>query len=400
MKYLSLTPRKRKSKKIFKKIMPGATLAAVIILAIFIFSLLRGPGEFRFLQGSGLRSTENKVNILLLGNAGGNHQGSDLTDTMMVASINQKTNQVYLISLPRDLWVDSVKGKLNSVYEIGQDRQSLSTSKGSGLDYSKKTMEDILGIPVHYAVRVDFSGFTKAVNLMGGIDVNVVTSFDDYLYPIEGRENDFCGLEEREIEFNEEEAAKLNIPAGKRKVLILKDGKIATDSAEPEKGEEYFTCRYEHIRFDKGVTHMDGETALKFVRSRHGLESEGSDFARSRRQQLVLEVFRSKVLSLETLSSPTKITELIKTFGKSVEVDIPVGDILKLYKLSEKIDQTHSFVLDTSKETLLVNPPLNDYGGSWVLVPKSGNFDDIHKYVSQILKGEVTDASASARTSN
>ena len=84
--------------------MPGFTIAGIILLAIFIISFLKGPEEFRFiLQGSGLRSTDNKINILLLGNAGGKHQGSDLTDTVMMASINQKTNQVYLISLPRDL---------------------------------------------------------------------------------------------------------------------------------------------------------------------------------------------------------------------------------------------------------------------------------------------------------
>lgn len=408
MKNLNLT-QKRKSRKLFKKILPGFTIAGIVLLALFLISFIKGPEEFRFiLQGSGLRSDGNKINILLLGNAGGRHQGSDLTDTVMVASINQKTNQVYLISLPRDLWVDSVKGKLNSVYEIGESRQSLSVSKRGGLNYSKEVIGDILGESIHYVIRVDFSGFVKAVDLMQGIDVAVVNSFEDSLYPIEGRENDLCGLEEKEMEFNEEEAKKLNIPTGKRKVLISKDGKIATDSAEPDKGYDYFPCRFERIKFSAGETHMDGSTALKFVRSRMGTNGEGSDFARSRRQQLVLEAFRSKVLSLETLSSPTKISELIKTFGKSVEVDIPVTDILKLYKLSKKIDKTHSFILATSKEPLLINPSPSDYGGSWVLVPKSGNFNDIHKYVDSVLNGEVIDeqssrgveASASARTSH
>ena len=395
MKNLNLT-QKRKSRKLFKKLMPGFTIAGIILLAIFIISFLKGPEEFRFiLQGSGLRSTDNKINILLLGNAGGKHQGSDLTDTVMMASINQKTNQVYLISLPRDLWVDSVKGKLNSVYEIGD-------SNDMGLSYSKDVIGDILGESIHYGVRVDFSGFVKAVDLIEGIDVLVAKSFEDSLYPIEGRENDLCGLEEREMDFNDSDAKKLNIPTGKRKVLIAKDGKIATDSAEPDKGYDYFPCRYERIEFTAGETHMDGSTALKFVRSRMGTNGEGSDFARSRRQQLVLEAFRSKVLSLETLSSPLKITELIKTFGKSVEIDIPVKDILKLYKLSKKIEETHSFVLATGKDALLINPPPNDYGGSWVLVPKNGNFDDIHKYVDSVLNGEVenVEATASARTSN
>jgi polyisoprenyl-teichoic acid--peptidoglycan teichoic acid transferase len=386
---------KKRHKKL-TKLMPGITVIAVVLLVLFLLSLMRGSGEsFRFIFQDSLRSTDDRVNVLLLGNAGGRHEGADLTDTVIVASINLKTNHVYLISLPRDLWVESVKGKLNSVYEIGE-------KKGDGLGYSKEAIGEILGLPIHYGVRIDFGGFIKAVDLLGGLDVDVARTFDDYLYPIEGRENDLCGLEEKEIEFNEEEAKKLNIEIGKRKVLVLKDGKIATDSADPEKGEEYFTCRYEHIHFNKGITHMDGETALKFVRSRHGLPlSEGSDFARSRRQQLVLEAFRSKVLSHETLSSPTKISELIKTFGDSVEVDIPAADILKFYRLSKKVEQTHSTVLATSKEPLLINPSPSDYGGAWVLVPRGGSYDMIHDFVQKVLNGEVTDeASASARTSN
>ena len=382
---------KRKSRKLLKNFIPGTTIAALVILAIFLLSFLRGSGSLRFiLQGSGLKSTDNKVNILLLGNAGGAHQGSELTDTMMVVSINQKTNEVFLISLPRDLWVDSVNGKLNSVYEIGD-------GQGDALTFSKEVMGDVLGIPIHYGVRVDFRGFVKAVNLLEGIDVMVVNGFEDNLYPIEGRENDLCGLEEREMEFNDEEAKKLNIPSGKRKVLI-KEGKIATDSAEPEKGYDYFPCRYERITFNVGETHMDGETALKFVRSRMGNNGEGSDFARSRRQQLVLETFRSKVLSLETLSSPTKISELIKTFGRSVETDTTISEVLSLYKLSKKIASPHNFILATGD--LLVNPPQDDYGGAWVLIPKSGNFDDIHNFVKKVLDGEVNEASSSARTSN
>src|SRR3990167_8453039 len=380
MKNLNLT-QKRKSRKMFKKFMPGFTIAGIILLAIFIISFLKGPEEFRFiLQGSGLRSDGNKINILLLGNAGGIHQGSDLTDTVMVASINQKTNQVYLISLPRDLWVDSVKGKLNSVYEIGD-------SKDIGLNYSKEVIGNILGESIHYGVRVNFSGFVKAVDLIEGIDVLVVKSFEDSLYPIEGRENDLCGLEEREMEFNEEEAKKLNIPTGKRKVLIAKDGKIATDSAEPDKCYDYFPCRYEKIKFTAGETHMDGTTALKFVRSRMGTNGEGSDFARSRRQQIVLQAFRSKVLSLETLFNPGKIKGLIDAFGESFETDIPIErslDFLKLVRNSENVSNIVLGDLGGGKSILMVPPP-SEYGGAFVLIPPDNDFSAIKDYIKQRL---------------
>lgn len=381
---------KRRSRKINRLL----CFAGVIIIGILVLILLKGPSEsFRFIFQSGLRSTDNKTNVLLLGNAGGIHDGAQLTDTIMVASIDHKTNKTYLISIPRDLWVDLVKSKINAIYEIGENKD-----KGGGLLLSKQSLGGILGIPIHYAVRVDFSGFVKAVDLLGGIDVLVEKTFQDSLYPVEGRENDLCGLEEKDMDFNEEEAKKLNIPVGKRVVLIDKEGKVATDSAEPDQGYKYFSCRYETISFKAGQTHMDGAVALKFVRSRMGTNGENSDFARSKRQQLVLESFRKKAFSVETFSTPSKIPSLLTTFGQSFETDIPASDFSRFYSLSKKI-KTESIVLATDSNSLLVHPPQGDYGGAWVLVPKSGNYNEIHEFILKTLKGEH-EASSSARPSN
>ncbi len=399
MKRLNLSPKPRKRPgRIAKKFTKLFVAASIIILGLFILALLKGPGEsFKFIfSGSGLRQTDNRVNVLLLGNAGGIHDGAQLTDTIMVASYNLKTNRVYLLSIPRDIWVDPLKVKVNAAYEIGEAEK-----KGAGLTESKQTISDILGIPIHYAIRVDFSGFIKAVDLLMGIDVEVLKSFQDNLYPIEGRENDLCGLEEKEIDFSVDEAKKLNIEPGKRVVLIDKVGKVATDSAETDKGYQYFTCRYENVSFTAGPNHMDGETALKFVRSRMGTNGEGSDFARSHRQQLVLESFREKALSLETFSSPSKVSTLLSTFGQSFETDIPPGDIPALYTLTKKVSQTQALSLAADDGNLLIHPPTGDYGGAWVLVPRSGNFNDTHQFVNKVLRGEVESvASGSARPSN
>lgn len=386
-----------KSNRFFKKFLPIFLILSVVILSIVLWSVLSGTKSVVRLiwQQSLLQSTDDKINVLLLGNAGGTHQGPYLTDTVMVASFNLKNHQLYLISLPRDLWLDQSKTKLNAVYELGQ-------SRGNGLDFTKQTIGSILGIPIHYLIRIDFRGFIQAIDQAGGLDINIAHSFDDYLYPIEGKEDDLCGWSEAEKEFSEEEAKKLNISPGKQKVLI-KDSQIATDSAEEDKGFQYFACRFEHISFKQGLTHLDGDTALKFVRSRHGSEDEGTDFARSKRQQLVLEAFRKKVLSLQTLSSPEKLKSLLDNFGKSFETDLSIPEAIEFYGQIKKLDSTHSLVIDDSThKDLLVNPPYQDYGGAYVLIPKGGNFDKIHQYVSKILKGEVGDeeASTSARSSN
>ncbi len=397
IKILKLGQKSSKLRQNIKKKLAVGILLIFIVLVIgklFVsFSKEPTPIDFIFERGPNINTTDNRVNILLLGNAGGSHDGAYLTDTIMVASINYKTHKASLISLPRDLWIDLVKGKLNSVYEMGGIGEN-------GLILAKKVVGDSLGLPIHYGVRVDFSGFEKAVDEVGGIEVNVERSFADSLYPITGKENDLCDWIEQEKEFNEEEAKALNIPPGKTKVLVAPDGKIATDSAQPDKGYGYFKCRYELISFEKGMLKMDGETALKFARSRMGSNGEGSDFARSRRQQKVIDAFRNKVLSVETLVNPAKITSLLSIFGQSIETDLNVSDISVLYDLIKQNETTKSYVISNQgPDALLINPPVGQYG-AWVLTPKGGDFNLIRDYVKKVLREEVKDASASARSGN
>lgn len=391
--------KQKKAGKIVKKLIPlGIVTAILISLAVFLttwsgLSTSSSVVSYIF-SGTSLKSSEGRVNVLLLGIAGGRHDGSNLTDTIMVASYNLKTNQVYLISLPRDLWLPSLQSKANAVYQQG-------LSQNNGLGLAKTVIGNILGISIHYGLRVDFRGFVNAVDALGGIDVLVDKNFDDYNYPIEGKENDLCGYEEKEIDFPEDQAKKLGIEPGKRKVFVAPDGSIATDSAKEDMGAKYFTCRYEHIEFTKGLIPMDGTTALKFVRSRHGTNGQDSDFARSQRQQKVIEAIKKKILSFETLTNPDKVSQLIATFDRSLDTDILVKDILELYKLSKKVEGIHSFVLD-DRDSLLVNPPRSDYGGAYVLISQDDDFNSVQGYVKKILEGEITEyeATASARTGN
>ncbi len=280
-------------------------------------------------------------------------------------------------------------------------------------------MGNIVGIPIHYGLRVDFRGFVKAIDILGGLDVEVDRSFDDFNYPIEGKEDNLCGFTEQEKDFSAEEAKNLNIEPGKAKVLVGPDGRLATDSAQEDQGAKYFSCRYEHISFNKGLVHLDGETALKFVRSRHGTIGEGSDFARAKRQQKVLEAAKAKLLSFETLTNPEKIRELTATFGRSIDTDISVKDVVEFYKLFKKVDKIHNFVLDNSpkanlpngRSSLLIQPPASDYGGAFVLISEDDDFSIVQGYVRKIVTGEITeyeqssnprieDATASARPGN
>lgn len=398
-------PNRRYSQRIIKKFLPILAVTTIIFIAAFIYYLISGSNtvvQYIF-RGTSLHSNDNRVNVLLLGMAGGKHDGATLTDTILVASYNLSTNQLHLISIPRDLWLPDFRSKTNATYQTG-------LAKNSGMEFAKTVMGNTIGLPIHYGLRVDFNGFIQTIDALEGIEVEVDKTFDDYLYPITGKENDLCGYKEEERDFSEEEAKKLNIDPGKRKVFISLEGKIATDSAQEDRGVKYFSCRYEHIHFDKGPTLMNGELALKYVRSRHGTSGEGSDFARSLRQEKVVKAIRNKILSLGTLANPRRLSELLSALGKSIDTDISIQDGLEFFKLSRKLTETHSIILDDSKKeglpegrkSLLINPPASDYGGAYVLISRDDDFTIIHDYIKKVLKEDQKkyESSSAARTSS
>ncbi len=383
----------KKSKSSFsRRVMMFILVLFIIGVGYLIWTRPIAPAVFNYVLGkeSLLKVEDGRVNILLLGMAGGKHEGATLTDTIMVASYDTKTNQIHLISLPRDLWIDVYKIRVNALYQKGREQ-------GDGLKFAETEIGNIVGLKIPYALRVDFSGFVKAVDLIGGLDVEVERAFEDGVYPIEGKETELCEHTESEQEIDENKAKELSVKPGKLKVLLDKDNKIATAAAEPGKNLaytdeqviEYFPCRYEHLQFKKGITHMDGTLALKFVRSRHGTNGEGSDFARSKRQQIVLKTFKDKVLSLGTLTNPAKVVGLANTLGSSVETDISEEVYIDFIDKAKKISEVKSTVIDGSgKNPLLINPPLEMYGGAWVLAPAGGNFDQIHAFVQRFISNQ------------
>lgn len=360
----------------------------IILYAVWWFFTSSGTGAIEMVfNRNKIKEDDGRVNVLLLGNAGGRHAGASLTDSIIVASYDLKTNKATLFSIPRDLWLDNAQAKVNTIYQAGKKQT------GNGLKYAEEKIGEIIGLPIQYGVRVDFSGFSKAIDLVEGIEVEVPKTFDDYNYPIEGKEEDLCGLTEKEVEMTSEQFKSLKLPPdtptqegteeGKKKykVLVGLNEKIATESAD-------FACRFEHIHFDQGKVRMDGATALKFVRSRQGTSGEGSDYARSRRQQLVLDGFRAKVLSLETLLDPSKLFGLAATFGESFETDIEQARFLDFYKLSKKLENTEHIVLgDLGKgQSVFVVGAPGKYG-AFVLVPKNDDWKTVSDFVKLKLEG-------------
>lgn len=334
----------------------GKGVLKIASLSPFLFQLL-------FNRDIDLKTNDDHINVLLLGIGGKNHEGPNLTDTVILTSLSAKGDKVTLVSIPRDLWVPDLDAKINTAYSTGESKR-----QGGGLVLSKAVVSKIVNQPIDYVLRIDFDGFVKAVDLVGGLSVNVERTFDDYEYPIDGKEEDPCGHSDEELK------------------------ELATSSSQLEA----FPCRYFRVHFDKGLKRMDGKTALRFVRSRHGQGAEGSDFARSKRQEKVIKAFKDKIFSIATLANPAKVVSLYDILKGSIDTDIKDDEFDDFIRLAGKMKtaKIENAVLDTGDEGkkrtgLLINPKHGDeYNFEWVLVPRkgNGNFSEIQKYIDCEIK--------------
>lgn|GEM_PF-410799 len=205
-------------------------------------------------------SGDPRFAFLLLGYGGPGHDGPYLTDSMMLVIVDANQKTLTLLSIPRDSWVpllfdgqNPVYSKINTAYAFAID-PTLYTNRldkytgtnGAGV-FASDTVARLTGLPIDYYLSLDFAGFKDMIDAVGGIDVTVPDSFTA-LYPI----ND-----------------NPSINAG-----------------------------WTTVHFTKGPDHMDGVRALAFARAREVLDNpnEGSDFARSRRQRIIIEAFKNRVL--------------------------------------------------------------------------------------------------------
>ncbi len=281
---------------------------------------------------------DDRINILLLGMGGLDHDGPFLTDTIMIASIRPSDKRVALISIPRDLSVN-IPGhgwrKINNANAFGEAERP-----GQGGELAKTVISQTFNIPIHYYFRIDFAGFQQMIDDLGGITVQVENDLNDPFYPIKGQET-------------------------------------ATTSE-----------RYEHLVIEQGRHHMDGDLALKFVRSRQASGVEGSDFARSRRQQLVLQAVRDKALSFSTLINPLRISNVMDTLSEHIATNFEVWEIIKLANIGRDIseDDITRLVFDDSPDGFL--RPLVTEEGAFILTPKSGNFSEMQLAMQYIFEPE------------
>ncbi len=273
-----------------------------------------------------------QINVLLLGAGGQGHDGPLLTDTMIVANINVQTHEVVLISIPRDFIVQLPQAgfrKLNAAYALAEEKQ-----KGSGGEAILAQAEKITGFRIPYYGFIDFRGFVKAVDDIGGLDITIDRTFTDDSFP-----NDY--------------------PFDTKGFLAP-------------------------VTFKKGGEHMTGQRALIFARSRHsGDNNEGSDFARSERQKKILIAMKDKVLKLNITNLGT-INNLLSDFTQNFRTNLEPFELKHLADLMKQEPSTDIYSLSLEPQGDLICAGLiDDYTArAYVVQPCEGRtLTDIHEFL-------------------
>jgi len=277
-------------------------------------------------------SQRNRINILLLGMGGEGHSGQFLTDTIILASINPETHEASLISIPRDLYVNipetRIYTKINGVYTYGI--RNAESTPDSPISSIQKTVEEITGQPVDYYLTINFEGFKKIIDELGGIIIQVEKDIVDHSYPGPGRS-------------------------------------------------------YETFAIEKGTHLVNGDVALKYARVRH---VPGGDFSRLERQQEIISAVKRRALNIGNFLNPIKINNLLSILGENLKTNISLSEIPAFLDLVNNVNtyEMDAVVLDAWSPDSLLAVSHVYLGGvrAFVLVPRTGNYQEIQKLSQNI----------------
>lgn len=253
--------------------------------------------------------TDNEtVNFLLIGSD--KRPGSSYrTDTLVIAILWPKEGQVSLISIPRDLWIyipTVGMQRINTAYQSGE----LDGYEGGGPGLLKDTIAYNLGIRIDHTAMVEFDGFRRIVDTLGGVDVPVGCSYTDW--------------------------------------------RLIDPSYDPNIEDNWWM-----YTVGPGFVHMDGDLALWYARSR----SKSNDFDRGRRQQEVLRSIFNQALRTDTFS---KIPQLYNDFSSVITTDLGLADILKMAPYAPRLTNANirGYYIRPPYVTSWMTP-----GGAAVLLP-------------------------------
>ncbi len=354
------------NKELVKKLLT-VILSGLAVIFVFTTVFIGGMGFYLYSQlqifseHSGLTFTEMRAlageawkapvmanndykNILILGIDSHESRGEvpPLTDTMMLAAMHLPSGQINTLSLPRDLWSDAYATKINALYYYGQERYPNEPER-----FPAETMAEMLDVPIHHTVVISMSSLAELIDLIGGVEVEIPQGFTDEQFP--------------------------------------RPDVDVTVEHDPTK-------LYKTVTFVEGPATMNGERALEYIRSRHSVDEQGHDLARSERQQLIISSLIQKIMSAQVISDPALLGKLYKHYLNQYDQYLPVVELAALVKQLVPVRQQislnpHSLTIYPDDENGAIwHPPVRAYQNQWVYAIRDQ--DTLEKQVQSIFVNE------------
>ena len=332
--------------KFFLKSFLAIFIVSAIFISVFLYdilstgqkifsssenvSIIKQLSELVFNPAEKLKGEDrDRINILLLGIGGEGHSGGDLTDTIMIASVKPATNEASLLSIPRDLYVQipntNKSSKINAVKFYGDKSR-----EKNGIELLKQTVSEVSGLDIHYYVQLDFDGFIKIVDDLGGIDIYLENDINDPAYP-------------------------------------------------------NFSRGYDPFYITKGWHHLDGATTLKVARSRHSVMG---DFDRIERQQDIIKAAKQKVFEKYSGFDVFAFKKILDSMGDNLRTDIRLKEFPRFYKVAKEI-KNHKITADVIDTKRYLNR--THIGMGYTLQAKDGTYGDIKNLSANIFDLKISD---------
>jgi LCP family protein required for cell wall assembly len=274
-----------------------------------------------------------KHNFLILGTdkLSGRDGDPELTDTILLLQTNFETGKIKTLSFPRDLYLEDLQTRINALYFYGQEKYPEEPQK-----FTEETIEKLTGLNIDNTVVISIEDLQELIKIVGDIEIDVPTAFTDPLFPVPGVD-----------------------------VSSVSDPKIL----------------YEKISFTAGPQTMDSATALKYMRSRHSEGDQGTDQARSARQQLVLQALLNKMTKIK---SPQTLGLLYRFYLDRFAKYISLQELSKIVTVGiDYLSKNEAAKIEFEKHQLSVypedpngiiyNPPLWQTNQQWVYEIKDQN---------------------------
>lgn len=352
-------PRKPRWKKIVKRMLITLLVLLLIACGWVGWKFLRN--ELKLFGWNGLTSlfTTTKlkgedtghVNILLAGNSADDpgHGGANLTDSIMIVSINTRDHTAFMLSVPRDLYVNIPNfgyAKINEAYPDGESEHfSASGYPSGGMGLLEQVISENFGITLNYYALINYSALRDAVNAVGGVTVNIQSTDPRGLY----------------------------------------DPSLDLATRQPL------------VKLSNGMHTLNGQQALDLARARgdsyYSYGFPRSDFNRTQNQRMLLLALKDKATSAGTLANPIRVGQLFDSLGNNVKTDMQLGEVRRAASIMKGVSSSSikSYGLDDANGKDLLMSYTTRFGQS-ALVPAAGidDYSDIQAFVASLMVTQST----------